>query len=313
MPPFPRHTQPQRLSEAQFSDLASAVSNWGRWGDDDELGTLNFIDRDTIGAATALAREGVVVHCGAPVPQVQAGHVHDGAGLHLTTAAADHWEAVNDRLTMDLHGILGLTHLDALGHVGYRGVSYNGRRIADNLTPERMTRDAIQSARGGIVGRGILVDLPAVLGRPYMEPHEIAPASVVAAAIERTGLDVRRGDILMIRTGAFARQKATGEMFGLGDAPGISIAFAEWMHAAEISLLVSDVGTDPAPSEVENVVIPWHVLTLSRMGLRLIDSADLERLAVACETRRRWEFMCLVAPLDLTGATSSPVNPLCLF
>jgi kynurenine formamidase len=313
MTPYPRDVQPLALSEQAFQRLASAVSNWNRWGEDDQLGTLNFIDRETIAAAIGLSRQGIVVHCGAPVPQVQAGHVHDGAGLHLTNFALDRWEAVNDRLTLDLHGVLGLTHLDALGHVAYQGLGYNGRNIADNLTDERMNSDAIQSARGGIVSRGILVDLPPVLGKPYLEAHEIAPASVVSAAIEGTGLTVRRGDILLVRTGAFARQAATGQMFGLNDLPGISIAFAEWMHAAELSLLITDVGVDPAPSEVENVAIPWHVLCLSRMGLRLVDSANLERLSEVCIEQKRWEFLCVVAPLDLTGATSSPVNPLCFF
>jgi kynurenine formamidase len=296
------------LSAAEFSRLADRVDNAGRWGDGDELGTLNFLTEPSRLAATDLVRAGTMVGCARRYhPSRPAGPGE--ARLTLEFDEGPGWRAVNDRLLLPLHGATAPTHLDALAHFFYQGTGYNRRTVAD-LSPAGVSANAVTSSEGGIAGRGVLIDLPAARGEDFLAAGEAGTMADVTRALDQAGLTIGRGDIVFIRTG----WPTSGQSAPDGGAmPGLSIECAEWVHASEVALIVTDCALDPAPPQVAGIIIPWHILTLARMGLRLVDLADLEALARTCARLRRWEFFAVIATIPLAGSTSSPVNPLAMF
>ena len=291
------------LSEVAFRELAERVSNAGRWGAHDALGALNHITDATRREAMGLARDGITVPCGLTVPTDAA-----SAELRPDRAHGGTWEAVNERLSLELHG-WPLTHLDALGHVAYDGCTYNDRPV----TLPAPAATGIVAAREGILARGVLIDLPRTMGLPFLQPGQAARLDDVRRALGDAGLALRTGDVPLFRFGTWQYERVTGGAVALEAAPGISVDCAEWLHASDPALIVSDFGLDVAPSEVEGVPIPMHVLTLARMGIRLVDCADLDALAETCERLGRWEFLLVIAPVAIEGATSSPVNPVAVF
>lgn len=300
------------LSRSDLSQLAIRVDNAGRWGSDDELGTLNFLTQQRRLQAVGLVRTGTIVSCagqfhpsGVAKPDITA----PAAQLTLETDEGPDWKAVNDRLLLSLHGQDAPTHLDALAHFFYQGTGYN-KRPARDVSPTGVSANAVTSSQAGIAGRGVLIDLPSVRGRALLAPGEAGTMSDVTAALDRAGLAIASGDIVFIRTGWPTASKSMTAGSGM---PGLSIECAEWAHGSELALIVTDCALDPAPSQVVDVLIPWHILALTRMGLRLVDLANLEALAQTCSRLRRWEFFAVISTLPITGSTSSPVNPLALF
>lgn len=298
------------LTETEFDDLAQRLSNWGRWGPDDEAGTLHFITEQTRREVAALVRDGTAVSCAhdlAVAPAID----NTRPVRHLVYWADGESGAAGDFLALDPHGWT-VTHLDALSHIFYRGKLYNDRPLS-MLRPSGARANSILTARDGVVGRGILVDLPRAMDKPWMEPGEAAPLAVVQRALEQARIEVRSGDMLVFRTGRYARNAAQGVPPMSAGLAGVSVEAAEWVHRSEIAAMICDGGMDTQPSEVENVRIPWHILTLTMMGMQIVDNADLEALAAACTRLGRWEFQLVLAPLRLAGGTSSPINPIALF
>jgi kynurenine formamidase len=299
------------LSRADFAELATRVDNAGRWGSDDELGTLNFLTKQRRLHAVGLVRTGTMVSCAGrfdPSGFAQPGAAAVAAQLTLETDQGPDWKAVNDRLLVSLHGHDAPTHLDALAHFFYQGTSYNKRPVLD-VSPTGVSANAVTSSQAGIAGRGVLIDLPAVRGK-VLAPGEAAAMSDVTAALDRAGLAIEPGDILFIRTGWPTAGKSVTADSGM---PGLSIECAEWAHQSELAMIVTDCALDPAPSQVADIIVPWHILALARMGLRLVDLANLEELAENCSRLRRWEFFAVISTIPIAGSTSSPVNPLALF
>jgi kynurenine formamidase len=300
------------LSRADFAELATRVDNAGRWGSDDELGTLNFLTEQGRLQAAGLVRTGTMVSCAErfdPSRFAQPGAIAVAAQLTLETDQGPDWKAVNDRLLVSLHGHDAPTHLDALAHFFYQGTGYNKRPVRD-VSPTGVSANAVTSSQAGIAGRGVLIDLPAARGEAFLAPGEAAAMSDVTAALDRAELAIAPGDILFIRTGWPTAGKSVTADSGM---PGLSIECAEWVHRSELAMIVTDCALDPAPSQVADIIVPWHILALARMGLRLIDLANLEALAENCSRLRRWEFFAVISTIPIAGSTSSPVNPLALF
>jgi kynurenine formamidase len=301
------------LTEDEFDKLAQQVSNWGRWGPDDELGTLHFLTPGNLAAAASLVREGIAISC--------------AADLNLTprpdtlrpSFVIPYWfdeplhGSVCELLTIEPHGA-AVTHLDALSHMNYRGRMYNDRPALPYIS-EALRINSVMNCRDGIVSRGILIDLARARGKDWMEPMEIATRRDVEAALTEARIEPHSGDILVFRTGRFKREVA----MGIPDSSngyrlaGLSIECASWFHELEIASMVSDVAMDPQPSETGNVRIPWHVATLAMMGMMIVDNAHLETLAETCARLNRWEFQLVIAPLRVPTGNSSPVNPIALF
>ncbi len=300
-----------RITEAQFHALADRLSNWGRWGADDEAGTLNFLTPERRAAGAALVRDGEAVSCAQDItgkPRVD----DSRPALHVPFWSRDKTYGVAlEVLTLSPHGWT-MTHLDALSHLNYRDRMYNDRPVSPFSNADQSV-NSVMSGKDGIAGRGVLIDLPPVLGKPWMEPGEIADMADIERALARQKVRIESGDIVFIRTGRIGRDRALGPAPIPEGLAGISVECAEWVHAAQISTLVCDAGMDPQPSEVDDIRIPWHILTLVMMGMMITDNADLEGLAAACEARQRWEFFALMAPLRLPNANASPVNPIAIF
>lgn len=301
----------ERMSTAEFQALAGRVSNWGRYGKDDLLATLNEITPDKIVRASQLVREGENVNCATP-NQTASGEA--GSSMPSTVAlridAADEWGAVNDRISMEIHGWGSLTHLDALGHIYYKGRHYNGVPF-QGVEANRLSPHGVETTRKGIVSRGVLIDLAAAMGKPWLEATDRVTPDGLQKAINNTGTKLEPGDILFFNSGA-NRLKASGATPGERTG-GMQIECAEIIHEARPALAISDGGIDTHPSEVESILIPWHILLIVYMGVRMIDLADLTDLIAICERLRRSTFLCTIAPLVLTGNSGSPVNPICVF
>src|SRR3989475_13198829 len=203
-----------------------------------------------------------------------------------------------DYFAISPHGIAN-THLDALCHVINQGKMYNGYS-ASVVTSEGARNGAIDALRDGIVSRGVLIDVPRVKGREWLEPGEAISPADLEAAEQAGGFRVEEGDVLFVRTGRHALEKAKGP------------ACLPWLHARKVAALGSDGASDVMPSGYEKI-LPIHAVTIVAMGIHLLDNCALDALAEACATRSRWTFLLAVAPLVLVRGTASPVNPLAIF
>lgn len=298
------------LTEQEFHLLARYLSNWDRWGPDDEAGTLNFITPEKRARAAALVRDGITVSCATNIPVLPAAD-NPRPARHLTYRGTDPMTgAAGDFLTLEPHG-WSMTHLDALSHIYYQGRYYNDRPL-DDLTSTGALRGSVMPAKDGIVSRGILLDVARAVGRDWLDPGDVASKDDVRKAIEIAGVEPEAGDILLFRTGRQARNAARGIAPPSAGLAGISIACAEWIRDWQVAALICDGGMDAQPSEVENVRIPWHIVTLTMMGMPIVDNADLEAIAAECTRLGRWEFLLTMAPLRIAGGTSSPLNPIAM-
>lgn len=302
---------PPRLTLQEFEALARRVSNWGRWGADDQAGTLHFLTPEARRAGAALVHDGVSVSCAQDLDS----NPRNDRGQ--PTLQLPFWVRENDTgvglevLMIEPHGWT-ITHLDALSHMNYRDRMYNDRP-ASTITGAGQHINSVSTAKDGICGRGVLIDLPPVLGKKWMEPGEIATTRDIEMALERERVVVRAGDIVLIRTGRTGRDAALGRPPISEGLAGLCVTWADWVHQRQIASLITDAGMDPQPSQVEGVRVPWHILTLVMMGMMITDNADLERLAHECSARGRWEFFLAMCPLRLPNGNSSPVNPVAIF
>jgi kynurenine formamidase len=306
-----------RVSAREFGLLFDALSNWGRWGRDDERGALHLLSPEQVTEAAALVREGRSVTLGLPVNTHRAAHNPVPADHHMTmlgdpAAATEHpVQFIKDYVGSDYHND-GHTHIDALCHVAYRGTMYNGRP-EDAVTAQGAPVNAIDVLQDGLVGRGVLLDIPRVRGVGWLEPGEHVFTEDLEAAEEDQRVRVGRGDILLVRTGHARRLAELGPWNTPEHKAGLHPTAMEFMAARGVAVLGSDGNNDTAPSSTEGVDFPIHVLAITAMGIHLLDYLQFEDLRVACRQAGRWEFLFMAAPLLIVGGTGSPVNPLAVF
>jgi kynurenine formamidase len=309
---------PQRPTGATVQGWAGRLSNHGRWGTEDRLGTLNLVDDEVRRRAFGGVEHGRVIACGRrvtasawPTTDAMARRflVRDGhpeAGIDPSHAGGTH---AAEYVGLVFHGP-GVTHLDALSHVYWNGVGYNGLTPAALSIERGATRLAITDLAEGIATRGVLVDGPTLCGVERLEPGHGVTADDVLAAEERFGFTVGSGDFLLLRTGATGGAPAPG-----GARPGWDASILPFLHEREVAALGCDTPNDVRPSGRfgGGPEDPIHLVGVATMGLWLLDNADLEALAGAARRYGRWTFLFLVANLLLEGGTGSPVNPLAVF
>lgn len=297
-----------------FEALFARVSNWGRWGADDQRGTLNLLDDDTRRTATASVRSGEIVSLSHDL-DTHSGPDNGRPALHYMTQQADVGDGeprVNtDFVGVDFHG-KSVTHVDALCHCSFRGQLYNGVGSAETVDSRGGHFGTVDQLREGVVGRGVLVDLPRAAGVRWLEPGNASGPGDLVAALEAQGTERRPGDIVLVRTGHRRRRTEVGAWDPSNLSAGLAPESMEWLHATGAAVLGSDGDSDCRPSPVEFVDSPIHALALTAMGLPLIDNVNLEDLAHACAAAGRWEFLFVMAPLRIPGGTGSPVNPLAI-
>jgi kynurenine formamidase len=302
----------------EFVALAARVSNWGRWGDDDELGTLNLIDDDAVRRGAACVRTGkrfsLAVRLDQHSPQIGSvpGRVNPLRTMVAInteyTGSPDGFCSNDDVVTM---GLQAATHWDALAHVSYGGLLYNGFPAASVTAEAGATRCGIGRVKA-LTTRGVLLDVARALGRERLEPGYAIRAEDLDAAAG--GIDVRPGDAVLIRTGhmqlfkARDRQSYTG-----GHQPGLSMQTVPWLRERDVAAVATDtLALEVYPGEDERVLFPVHLLQLRDMGLTQGQNFDLEALAADCAADGVYDFLLEASPLPFTGGCGSPVNPVAI-
>jgi kynurenine formamidase len=304
------------LSLAQFENLFSTVCNWGVWGDDDNRGTLNYISAECITSAASLVRAGRTVSMAVPINKI-AGPDNPHPVSHYMTMVFDGEGEPGfclDYMAGEFHGDCH-THMDALCHVSYKGRLYNGKSTSE-ITARGPRFHDITSFANGIVGRGVLLDLARFRGVKWLEPGEAVMPDELERCEEAYGVRLRRGDILVFRTGHHRRRLELGPWnngyAGEGKA-GLHSTAMELLHERKIAAFFPDGDGDTVPSNVESIAYPVHALQVVAMGMVCADSLNLEDVSEACATEQRWEFLVVAAPLRLPGGTGSYFNPIAIF
>lgn len=314
-------TPPAPVSLVEFDAMFEQVKNWGRWGEDDELGTLNYVTPAKIREAAGLIRKGRSVSLALPINKT-AGPDNPNPAVHLMSLMHDLPVSESGLsfgmcyLAMASHGDAH-THVDALNHVGYRGKLYNGKPVS-LLTSRGSDWGSISAYHAGVVGRGVLLDAARHRKIDWLEPGEAVTRAELEEIEKAEGVRLGEGDILVFRTGHHARRLNLGPWnndyppAGEGKS-GLHVDAIPWMHQRRIAAFLPDGDGETVPSRVEGVPYPIHALQLTAMGMLVSDSLQLEDLAKACEDEQRWEFMVVGLPLRLPGATGSPWNPIAIF
>ncbi|MGK9220072.1 MULTISPECIES: cyclase family protein [unclassified Microbacterium] len=323
---------PQELDRADpaghIAAAAEAYRNWGRWGEDDVVGTLNFIDDAKRRTAAGLVQDGLVVSLAQSFdmdgPQkgwrrrTNPVHTMLDTGTDAERGAQGFPHGIggaDDVIAMPLQCS---TQWDGLGHIFDRGFAWNGRRAGDVVTSDGDLVTGIEHTADRLVSRGVLLDLGAFL-RPEtgeLEDGYAITAAELDACIAAQGptSGVGRGDIVLVRTGrlARARREGWGDYAG-GPSAGLSFTTAGWLHRSEIAAIATDTwGFEVRPNEFDAAFQPLHQVVIPNMGLTVGEMWDLDRLADACRERGRWEFLLTAATIPITGAVGSPVNPLAI-
>ena len=303
--------RPAQVSRAQFDSWMQEISNWGRWGKDDELGTLNLVTPEKSKAATMLVREGVSVSMALDLNTVR-DELNANPFRHTVSIGEFSGHAVaGDDYGVQYHGFAH-SHIDGLPHFAHKGKLYNGYGF-DTIKPTGATKLGIHVAKNGIVARGVLVDMPWFKGVDFLEPGTAITVADLEAWEEKTGVAVGSGDVLLVRTGRWERVRQKGQWNFLAAAAGLHASVALWLKERDVALIGCDGVSDVMPSGVEGLANPLHELVLVGLGLRILDNLDLDAAAAAAASRERWTFMFVGAPLRVVGGTGSPLNPLAVF
>lgn len=297
-------------SEAELDALFDEVDNAGRWGDNDELGTLNFITPQKRISAAGLVREGRALSIARDLDTVQS--PNNPQPVRHTMCYQSHYPiGCVDAVVIDTHGF-SITHLDAVAHV-YRGEDvYNRRQAAAVALPGGLSFGDILAQKDGMFTRGVLLNIAAVRGDEWLSPGDGVTAADLAAAGQRQGVTVESGDCIFVYTGLQKREAVEGPE-NLGERVGIMPDAIRWMHQREISVYSGDcVDAFPNPYG-PRYAIYFHAIALAAMGLVLLDIPALEPLVEVCTELDRSDFLLTMAPLRLKGGTGCPVNPIALF
>jgi kynurenine formamidase len=329
-------TEKDRPSEAEALGWFQSLSNWGRWGPDDQKGTLNWISPEKRLLAAGLVRSGRAVSCSRTVdtgegardvyppptrmlvstgsilregdPKTAPGATTsvDGEDVPEVQALGERFEHVAEYWGFVYHGTR-MTHLDSLGHIFWDGHMYNGFREDVVTSLGGTTKGDVLQASDGIVTRGILLDIARLRGVPWID-SAVTPQDLEAAEAA-AGIEVGEGDALLIRTGQAAANLARSGYI----TPGWDATCLPWLYQRRVALISADTAQDSRPSGYPNLTVPIHSVGIVAMGLWLLDYGEVEELAAVCEQERRWEFMFITSPIPFRGSTGSPVNPLAIF
>jgi kynurenine formamidase len=302
----------QPLDKAVLDRWMQELSNWGRWGKDDQLGTVNLITPAKRKAAAALVKEGYSVSLSSDAETMKSADNEFPFGHQMIATGND----ANAMFGMDIysaryHGKV-LTHMDALSHMFYQGKLYNGY-AQSQVNREGAQQLAVSAYKNGLMSRGILMDIPALKGVKYLELSTPVYPADLDAWEKKAGVKVGSGDIVFVRTGRWARRAEKGPWNTEVAAAGMHPTCARWFRQRDVAMVGSDTHGELMPSPVPGVAFPIHQLLLIAMGTPLFDNCDLEPLSQAAAARHRWEFLLTAAPLAVPKGTGSPLNPIATF
>ena len=307
-PPRPPVGDRPMVTQAEVERWKQELTNWGRWGQDDEIGTLNLITPDKRKQAAALVRAGISVSLARDAETEEA---IDNPRPHQVTPLG----ITADEIRVSYHGFMH-THLDFLNHnfIG-DGVTYNGYQPDPAVVAAQggHSRNTVHNAKAGIVTRGILIDMARFKNVPYLEPGTPIYIEDLEAWERAAGVRVGSGDVVLVRSGRWARRAELGPWRTGREAAGLHASVVPWLRERGVAMLGSDYTNDVLPSGVEGVSQPIHQLMLVAMGTPLFDNLDLEAVAAEAARQGRWEFMLVVEPLRVERGAGSPVNPVAIF
>jgi kynurenine formamidase len=293
-------------TQAEVENYFTRLNNWGRWGDDDQRGTLNLITPEKQAAALALARSGKVVSLARDITPQPAVDYHM---LHPVRRGRS--KAAVDYVGMIYHGVT-VTHMDALCHVEYEGKVYNGRSFEESIRFGGATWGALDVWFDGVVTRGVLLDVASTREEGYVRIGKPVTPPELDAAAARAGVTVKSGDAVVVRSGREAYDAAgVSTASPLDERPGLHISCLEWLREHDVACLAWDL-MDERPIGYDGVDFGVH-LGIPLLGLCLIDNVNPERLVAACAEERRHEFLFVALPLRVPGSTGSPCQPVAIF
>jgi len=299
------------ISESQFEEWMETLSNWGRWGPDDEVGTLNLITQEKRKEAAALVQSGVTVSLARNTDNVES----------VDNPCPVDWEMVNatpngasDRIAFRcIHG-LGTTHIDGFGHRFFDGKMWNGVEMSETVTMEEGAKvNAVLTMKDGIVTRGVLYDIPRLKGVDFLQPGYRVTVEDLEAWEKITGAAVGSGDAMLFRWGRWARREADGPFDTWEEAAGLDNSVIPWLRERDISILGWETPGYTPRLDGDLPTLALHDFALTMLGIHLIDRSDLMALAEMAAAEGRWEFMLTIAPLPIPNGTGSPVNPIAIF
>jgi kynurenine formamidase len=301
-----------------FKSVGAALSNWGRWGDDDRLGTLNLISGDDVVRAAASVRRGTVFDLGLPIgpdgpPQRQGSPRFEPVHLMLRTPG-EPWPGgmigADDMVVLPLQAS---TQWDGLGHNGYDGHFYNAVPAATVSSAGSTQHSVHLLAQKGVVARGVLLDLAGLAGVDELPRGHTITAGDLDLACARQQVEVGSGDVLLVRTGWIRHWTVhrDAETFWSGQ-PGLGIDTAAWLYSRDVSAVLADnTGVEAIPTDPTlGSEWPLHCVLIRDLGMTLGEMANLEELAVDCRADGRWEFLFVATPLKVQGAVGAPITPL---
>ena len=301
-----------------FARLQKQLSNWNRWGADDQMGAVNLITPAKRRGAVRLVREGAsysmarnaeireAVDNPAPIirktTRVGKGQTPGSAGIGGT----------GDNFFIQYHGYAH-THMDTICHFLYEGKMYNGYS-QDEVTEDGAAKNSIINYKNGIITRGVLMDMARHKGVDYLEPGTAIYPEDLEAWEKKAGVRVGAGDVMIVRSGRWARRDAKGPWSIQGEGlAGLHMSCARWLHERDVAILGGDGAQDVLPSMVTGVSQPIHALCIVAMGMPIFDNLDLELIGREAEKRKRWEFLVTASPAAVPGATGSVLNPIATF
>ena len=295
------------VSVEQFETWMEELSNWGRWGENDEMGAANLMTPAKRKAAAALVRSGTTVSLAHDFLTEPAEDVREPYQLQMQIN--DEGQNSGDRIEVYFHGI-SYSHLDGLCHVFYQDTLYNGHDYRDVVTDDGCSLMDTTQMKNGLVTKGVLVDMARLKGVSYLEPGTKLYVEDIEAWEEQAGVQIGSGDALLLRTGRWARREAMGAG---GAMSGWDASVMPWMAERDIALLGAD-SVHEAPDTVPGLGFnPIHRFAIVARGMNLLDNLDLEAAAETAAKLNQWDFMLVIAPLRVPGGTGSPVNPLAIF
>ena len=317
----------QVINRKTIDETAAKLNNWGKWGKDDQIGTLNYVGPAEVAAAAKLVKSGKVFPMGIPL---------DGNGPQRGLYGG-RWNPIHQMMATgsdaiagkyDSQNILGYaddsinmpvqaaTHWDALGHIFYKDQMYNGYSVS-NVDSRGVHKNGIEHTAGKMIGRGVLLDVARFKGKDFLEDGYGIPNAELDATAKAQGVEIRKGDFVIIRTGQMEQRIKDADWGGYagGDAPGVEFENCFWSQEKQIAAICSDTwGVEVRPNKsTEGIFQPWHWIVIPSMGLTMGEMFYVKDLAEHCAKEKVYEFFFCAPPLVITGGTGSPINPQAIF
>ena len=304
--------EPAAMSKAEFDQMMLDISNWGRWGKDDELGTLNLITAKKRREAAGLVRLGETVSMSLDLNKTP-DHLNANPFKHeLSRGEFSGHQVAGDRYEVEYHGFAH-SHMDGLPHFAHKGFFYNGVPYSAAKSSGSEKLGIHNAGINGVFTRGVIVDMPRFLGLDYLDPGTALTAEDFEAWEKAHGVKIASGDVLLVRTGRWAKVAQDGQWNFLEKAAGSHASLATWLKQRDVAVIGCDGVSDVMPSGVEGLVNPLHELVLVGLGMPILDNLDLEAVATKAAELDRATFLFVGAPLRVPGGTGSPMNPLAVF